>query len=334
MKKITGIALVIMLIGLLTQCTYEKEKAQIDGQPDLEKTFKVVGYYLGETFDKPLENLQADKLTHLVYAFLIPNKDGSLKPLKNPDEFEQLVQKCREAGTKVYIGVGGWSYEGVTLVKTFERIAKSEDLREKLVKNITGFVLEYGLDGVELDWEHPDVASGWDYEKLVIELGASLSKEGKNLTAALKGSGTTERNVEDEKIISDKCLDTFEFVSVMAYDLNDRDHSPFWFSASSIDYWFNRGVPKMKIILGMPLYARPSLLEYYQLVELDKANAYNDFAQTQPVESYYNGLNTLKDKTVLAWNKAGGVMVFDVNEDTMDETSVLIMIEATIDSLL
>jgi len=65
----------------------------------------------------------------------------------------------------------------------------------------------------------------------------------------------------------------------------------------------------------MPLYARPSWLQYRHLVEQDVNNAYVDYAATSPNASYYNGLNTLREKTSIALKKAGGVMFFDVNED-------------------
>ncbi len=45
------------------------------------------------------------------------------------------------------------------------------------------------------------------------------------------------------------------------------------------------------------------------------------------MESYYNGMNTLREKTIIALNKAGGVMLFDVNEDTNDEYSIVSMID-------
>jgi len=76
----------------------------------------------------------------------------------------------------------------------------------------------------------------------------------------------------------------------------------------------------------MPLYARPSWKQYRELVAENPTYAYTDYAATTPLESFYNGLNTLREKTIIAMNKAGGVMLFDVNEDTNDETSVLSMI--------
>ena len=79
-------------------------------------------------------------------------------------------------------------------------------------------------------------------------------------------------------------------------------------------------------MLGMPLYARPSWKQYRHLVAENPEYAYIDYAATQPSDSYYNGLNTLREKTMIALKKAGGVMLFDVNEDTDDETSVVSMI--------
>ena len=60
---------------------------------------------------------------------------------------------------------------------------------------------------------------------------------------------------------------------------------------------------------------------------------YNDYAVIDGVASYYNGLPTLCKKTILAAYKAGGVMLFDVNEDTNDNTSVVSMIDYVIDQI-
>ncbi|WP_051280070.1 glycosyl hydrolase family 18 protein [Anaerovorax odorimutans] len=292
-----------------------------------ESNFKVVGYYSAGLFDEPLDSLQIEKLTHVMYAFLIPKEDGSLEDIDKPDRLREIVEKGHENGTKVYISLGGWSYKETPLYTTFEKLASTEKSRANFIDNVLEFVNEYNLDGVEIDWEYPNENSIQNYESLVVELSKRLEDKGKHLTAALNGAWSATEGPQVSKLITDRCLDSFDFISVMAYDMNNEDHSPLWFANTSIDYWINRGVPKENIVIGVPLYARPSWLQYRHLVEQNRENAYVDYAETTPLKSYYNGLNTLREKTIIALRKAGGVMLFDVNEDTLDETSAVSMID-------
>lgn len=295
-----------------------------------EGSFKVVGYYSGDLFDEPAEKLATDKLTHIIYAFLIPREDGSLMELEKPEQLRQLVSQAHRDGAEILIAVGGWSYKNQVLQPVFETVAASAGSRKQLVENICAFVSEYDLDGVELDWEHPHEGSIADYEKLVTELKTALDKQDKEFTAALNGAWSATEGPAVSMLMTDKCLDCFSFINVMAYDMNNEAHSPLWFADTSIDYWLNRGVPAEKIVVGMPLYARPSWMQYRHLVIQDPDFAYTDYASTVPLASHYNGLNTLREKTIIALSKAGGVMLFDVNEDSDDETSVVAMIDGMI----
>lgn len=295
--------------------------------------FRVIGYYSGDLFEEPLSSLQTDKLTHIMYAFLIPQADGSVLPLAEEENVRQLIEKAHADNCKVYIAVGGWSYNNVPLAQTFETVATDDALRKKFIQSITDVVKEYNFDGVELDWEYPTQNSAPYYEALIVELSKELEKGNKHLTAALNGAWSPTEGPEVSNYVSDACLDAFEFINVMSYDMNNDQHSPFWFANTSIDYWLTRGVSPEKIVLGMPLYARPTFMQYRHLVEKDKSFAYNDYAVIDGVTSYYNGLPTLCKKTILAAYKAGGVMLFDVNEDTNDNTSIVSMIDYVIDQI-
>jgi chitinase len=131
-----------------------------------------------------------------------------------------------------------------------------------------------------------------------------LKPLGKGLSTALPGTGSTKgKNVwEALEAVTDKSIECFDFISLMCYDLKtDPNHSPIWFSNTTINYWKSfRNVPAEKLILGMPLYARPSWQQYRHLVELDRDNAYKDYVNTVPLESTYNGFNTLREKTMIA----------------------------------
>ncbi len=289
--------------------------------------FKVIGYYSGDLFDDPLENLQTDKLTHVIYAFLIPQKDGTLVELEKPEKLREIVLKSHNDGAKVFIAVGGWSYEGKPLQPVFEEVAASDETRKLLIENILKFVDEYNLDGVELDWEHPNKNTIENFEKLTVELSEALKLKDKELTAALNGAWSKTTGPEPSMVLTDKCLESYSFINVMAYDASNTEHSSVWFSETSIDYWLDRGVKAEDIVLGMPLYARPSWMQYRHLIDLNSEYAFVDYAPTTPLGSYYNGMNTLREKTIIALNRAGGVMLFDVNEDTNDEYSIVSMID-------
>ncbi len=314
----------ILLINIFSIKAFSTEYVKSDN----EREFKVIGYYSGDLFNEPLENLQTDKLTHVVYAFLIPQIDGTLVELKKPEQLKGLVEKSHRDGAKVFVAVGGWSYEGKPLPPVFEEVAASDETRKLLIENICAFADEYNLDGVELDWEHPNKNTVANYEKLAIELSEALKLKNKEMTAALNGAWSETSGPEPSMVLTDKCLESFSFINVMAYDINDNDHSPVWFSETSIAYWLNRGVPAENIVIGMPLYARPSWMQYRDLVHENPEYAFVDYAPTSPTESYYNGMNTLREKTIIALNKAGGVMLFDVNEDTNDEYSIVSMIDS------
>lgn len=331
-KYVRGLILTIVLTLLMPTFAFAGEKTEATFQSD---NFKVVGYYSGDLFNEPVEKLQTNKLTHVMYAFLIPNEDGTVNPLNKPDQLTQVVTKAHQDGAKVYIALGGWSYNGVPLVSTFEKVAADNTLRGKLVQSVVDFVLQNNLDGVEIDWEHPNATSIGNYEKLVVQLSDALNKQGKHLTAAVNGAWSTTAGPEVSKLMTDKCLNSFEFISVMAYDMNNAEHSPLWFANTSIDYWLNRGVSPDKIVLGMPLYARPSWMQYRDLVNLNQSNAYVDYVAGSPNDSYYNSFDTLREKTLLAAKKAGGVMLFDVNEDVdwrdpkLGQYSIVSMIQDT-----
>lgn len=306
------------------------------------ENFRVVGYYCGDTFDYPVEEVQVDKLTHLIYAFLIPTENGGLIPMEKPDKLNEMVTRSHKVGTKVFIAVGGYSYKNVPLQKVFETIGASPALREEFTNNILKFVLENDLDGVDFDWEFSTKATSASYEATVKLLAEKLKKEGKELSVSVSGTREAYGVNAWESIasITDETIKCFNFINIMCYDLHsDVHHSPLWFADTSIRYWLHRGVNADKIVLGMPLYGKPSWTLYRDLVKVDEQNAYLDYVKTQPLDSYYNGLNTLRDKTMLALSKCGGVMIFDINEDVdyrdekLGKYSAISMIDNVVDRL-
>lgn len=325
-KKITAFVILLsMMLGNLP-AGY--------GQSEGRASFKVVGY-CSELFNDPVEALPLNQLTHVIYAFLIPGADGSLIGVEKPEKLKALVAAAHAKGVKVTIAVGGWSYKNVPLQGNFEKLAGDVQTRKLFVRNTLQFLKAYDLDGLDLDWEYPTAPE--PYEALVRDLKTALAAEGMTLSAALNGAWSDTGAPLVSSFVSDTCLASFDTINIMAYDGDPTGpgHSPLWFAETSIRYWTLRGVPREKIIIGVPFYGAPGWVQYRDLVKDNPDNAYRDRAEVVVgswgrIPVYYNGIATIQEKTRLALLKAGGVMIFDINEDTRDDTSLMTAIDDTV----
>jgi len=272
---------------------------------------KVVGYatsWSGDAASVPMA-----KLTHVNYAFVVPLPDGGVPPVKNPDKLAALVAAARPAGTKVLIAVGGWNNGDDS---AFEALAASAPARAHFIANMLSLVKAHGLDGVDVDWEYPDPgASSESFRILMRDLCAALHDQGKLCTAAV---AATERHGAG---IHGDVFGYVDYLNLMAYDGgNGAAHSPMSYAVGSLDYWLGRGLPREKAILGVPFYGRPSWEKYSAIVARD-AEAPNKDASSGV---HYNGRETIKAKARLALERGGGVMIWELAQDTPDDATSLL----------
>jgi chitodextrinase len=268
--------------------------------------FKVIGYMPSWAGD--VNAVQYSKLTHINYAFLLPNADGSLQAIDNSSKLSSLVSLAHANGVKVMISVGGWN-DGND--NGFETLAGNTTYRTNFVNNISSFVSQYNLDGADIDWEYPDAGtSANNYVSLMTALATKLHGQGKLLTAAVVGTG-------GESILS-SVFAQVDFLNLMAYDYNNYDHSTYTYASQSISYWKGRGLPANKTVLGVPFYGRPSWESYAALI----ARGASPYADTYSGVGY-NGITTIKSKTDLAYDQAGGIMMWELSQDAVGTYSLL-----------
>jgi len=94
--------------------------------------FRIVGYATAAVI---VDTVQFDRLTHINYAFLIPNEDGTFESLPNAWKLEQLVARAHQNGVQVLISVGGWGWDD-----QFEAMAASPERRGTFVSQLVAFV--------------------------------------------------------------------------------------------------------------------------------------------------------------------------------------------------
>lgn len=292
--------------------------------------FKVVGYYPSWKPDK-LRSVDFGVLTHVCYAFAIPTAEGGLRDLENPEAAETLIRSAHENGAKALLSVGGWSYNDVPLENVFMEATADDAKRLRLTESILAMCEEYGFDGVDMDWEHPrvDGDSARRYEALMLALSERLHAQGKLLTAAVLSGVTADGSIYyDAAAQTNAVLNAVDFINVMAYDGGDGErHSQYQFAVDCGTYWkATRGLPAHKVVLGVPFYARPSWADYGTILATVPEASAGDHVLYNGMEVYYNGVNTIAEKTRYAREHLGGIMIWELTQDAAGREKSLLQV--------
>ncbi len=278
------------------------------------KSFRVIGYVTSAVLVK---TIPYDKLTHINYAFLIPNSDGSFQTTINAWKLDQIVREAKAHDVKVLISVGGWGYEA-----EFETLAATPETRSFFIENLMQFAVEHQLDGIDIDWEYPSQDSRENFLSLIRELRAALPSD-KLLTAAVASHGKNGEGIPAES------FQFMDFLNVMAYD--GIEHASLNHAQNAMDYWLSRGLQKGKLVLGVPFYSRPIAVPYRTLIQSEPAAAYLDEMAYQGTKITYNGIPSIRIKTEIALHRASGIMIWNLEYDSLEEdTSLLCAINTII----
>ena len=247
MKTSHYICLLVALLMLLTA------SAQKRGQEDLV----VVAYVTSWTEEMPDPTV----MTHINYAFGHVNDSFNGVRIDNPERLHRIVGlKSKNPELKVMLSIGGWGSG------RFSEMAATEKNRAAFVGDCARIVSDYGLDGIDIDWEYPTQSSAGissspddtaNFTLLMRDLRKKLGNK-KLLTAA---------TVCDARYIDFRaCIGYLDFVNVMAYDMADapKHHAALFPSpvsggktvSSAVDAHLRAGVPAAKLVLGMPFYGR------------------------------------------------------------------------------
>ncbi|XP_076060769.1 chitinase-3-like protein 2 [Oratosquilla oratoria] len=253
------------------------QKPNIDVNPAIKR----VCYYAiptGDTGGLLPEDVDVSLCTHIMLAFA--HVGNSTIHMSNPGDaeiFKRVVNLKKKApNLKVLLSIGGADGD----CKSFSDLVKSPKEIAIFAYNAHKFLIKYGLDGLDLDWEFP----GWPisekneeekflFTKLCIQLNNALklaSHPPLLLTAAVSASkAIIDRAYELPKV--SKYLD---FISLMGYDyhyfskflpftgynapLHKRNQEHGTVSELNIEwsasYMLEKGVPREKLVVGIPTY--------------------------------------------------------------------------------
>lgn len=266
----------------------------------------VVGYYGGWASYKGYTPAQipASRLTHLHYAFAKIEKGKVVladpaNDRKNLAAIRALKKKHRHL--KAMISVGGWDYSG-----NFSDAAATAAARETFADSAVAFIVEHGLDGVDLDWEYP-VSGGkagngnrpadkQNFTLLLQTLRRRLDeqgrRDGRQYYLSIAGAANTSYL---SKIEPAKVAGTVDYIFVMAYDMHgpwDKyadlnaplyrpgESSPQYKNSVSdaVSAWRNAGAAASRLVLGMPFYGY-----VYQGVSAQNNGLYSAFTSAKSI---------------------------------------------------
>ncbi|KAI9298614.1 glycoside hydrolase [Neoconidiobolus thromboides FSU 785] len=153
--------------------------------------------------------------------------------------------------------------------KNFTMATSSKDRINNLAKSCVKLALDYGMDGIDYDWEYPTNSKEWDnFNNLLTQTRNELnnyqySKRYLISVALLPSAFKTN----DTKSIMPKLANQVDFINLMTYDASpgsDRalHNSPLFttsesYGAMSINDTVTEALkyfPNNKIIIGQPLY--------------------------------------------------------------------------------
>lgn len=319
-----------------------------------QTTNRLVGYIPSyRNITAVADTTDFSKLTHVNIAFLNPNSSGVLTAGGNPvcmldasginnttgAQLTYVVNKAHSAGTKVLVSFAGG---GIPNCSGNWRTLLQPTNRATLVSNIIQFVNNFNLDGVDIDIEGQlltNIDTDGNYTPFIQSLRNNLPA-GKLLTAA------TASYVGG--MIPTSSLSYFDFVNIMSYDLvgpnwgpSGAEHSSYSMAVSDINTWIARGLPKSKLVLGVPFYGygfngMPSSITFRDIVgQYGVAAAQSDVIGTRCVGCAYityNGIPTIRSKTQLAKQQGSGVMIWELSQDATGTNNLLNIIKSELNN--
>ncbi|PPQ67314.1 hypothetical protein CVT25_005898 [Psilocybe cyanescens] len=252
-----------------------------------------IGYFVnwgiyGRKFPPSL--IPAKDLTHILYAFANVRPDSGevyLSDLWADQDIHYPGDSWNDVGSNLYgnfkaiynlkkqnrhlkvlLSIGGWTYS-----PSFHPVVVNSAFRAKFVESSVKLLEDYGLDGLDVDYEYPtDDKQAVGYVALLKEMRAALDQH-----QAKKGSGckflltiAAPCGPDNYKKLRVSEMDqSLDFWNLMAYDFSGSwdttaNHqanlnSGALSAAGAVDWYIGQGVLREKIVLGIPLYGRSFL---------------------------------------------------------------------------
>ncbi|KAK9767081.1 Chitinase 4 [Basidiobolus ranarum] len=234
-----------------------------------------------------VSDIDAQKLTHILYAFANVNPDGEVFLTDKWADIEKHYEddSWNDPGTNLYgnfkrlsllkknnrhvkvsLSIGGWTFSA-----NFSAVAADPSKRQRFVSTAMELLNNLGLDGLDIDWEYPkDNTDAQNYVALLHDLRCALDQY-----AESKGEGnrryllTTAMPCGESQYSFLKLSEMNQYLDLfylMAYDFNGSWSGTCGHQANlrgsemgvekAINFYISAGIPSHKLVVGLPMYGR------------------------------------------------------------------------------
>lgn len=251
MKRFKTIVAILMGLCLLNSC------GNAPKHPSSTNEKVVIAYVTSWSDVMPNPQL----VTHINYAFGHVNETFNGVRVANEERLKQIMTlKDQRPDLKILVSIGGWGSG------RFSEMAADEQNRLSFAQDCQRIVKEFGLDGIDIDWEYPtssaaNISSSPDdtenFTLLMRDIRQAIGKD-KLLTLA---SVSSAQYINFRAILND-----IDFVNIMSYDMANapRHHSSLYRASISghltcddaVKAHINAGIPVERLVMGMPFYGR------------------------------------------------------------------------------
>ncbi|KAL2859873.1 uncharacterized protein BJX67DRAFT_338240 [Aspergillus lucknowensis] len=270
------------------KCQSNCGKPEVPGGASSESVLhKVIGYYESWAARRKCQKFTPQQipisgLTHINFAFafvepetykVVP-MDGET-PASLFQEVTELKDRASGGDLEVFIAIGGWTFSdnGTDTQPLLGEIAADADKRQTFADNLVDFMVKYGFDGVDLDWEYPgapdrggkeaDTKNFVSLMKTLRETFDNSARGGYGLTFTIPSSYWYMQYFDVPGL-----LEYADWTNMMSYDLHGvwdanneignkiHGHTNLTEIKLAVDLLWRNNVPPGKVVLGTGFYGR------------------------------------------------------------------------------